>query len=308
MRTTALAPLMAGALALAAGPALADDVSYEAAGAQLTGYFAGSEDPKGLVLLVHDWDGTGEYERTRADMVSELGYDVFVLDMFGADTPVGTVDERRAATGALYQDRERMRTLIRAGLETAREQSDAEGLVIAGYCFGGAVALEMARSDMAGELDGVATFHGGLATPEGQGWSGEIPPLLIMHGGADESVTMEHVSTLVNELEAAGATYRVEIYSGAPHGFTEFASDATRRAPTRRAGRNSPTSWPSAWTDRHPGETRASRAGRPPFGWGGLLAPAGRAARDRITPPRVSARTAAWRAARKRARSGASPR
>ena len=46
-----------------------------------------------------------------------------------------------------------------------------------------------------------------------------------MHGGADSSVTMEHVAALVNELEAAGTTYTVEIYSGAPHGFTEFGSD-----------------------------------------------------------------------------------
>ena len=218
-------PVIAAALAFAAAPALADDVAYEAAGKELTGYFAAAQDPKGLVLIVHDWDGMGEYERRRADMLAELGYDAFALDMFGAGTPVGTMEERRAATGALYQDRETMRGLIAAGLEQARAQSDAEGLAVMGYCFGGAVTLEMARSDMAGEAQGFASFHGGLTTPEGQEWSGEVAPILIMHGGADSSVTMEHVAALTGELEAAGATYTLEVYSGAPHGFTEFGSD-----------------------------------------------------------------------------------
>lgn len=210
--------------ALAAAPVLADPVSYEAGGKKLTGYFAAAESPKGLVLIVHDWDGLGDYERGRADMLAELGYDAFALDMFGEGTPVATVEERRAATGALYQDREGMRALIEAGLAQAREQSGAEGLVVTGYCFGGAVALEMARSGMSDEAAGYATFHGGLATPEGQSWPEGVPPLLIMHGGADSAVTLADVTTLAGELEAAGATYTIDIYSGAPHGFTVLGS------------------------------------------------------------------------------------
>ena len=218
--------VLASVLALAAAPALAEAVSYEAEGASFEGYFAAAEDAKGLVLIVHDWDGLGDYERRRADMLAEMGYDAFVLDMFGEGTPVATVEDRRAATGALYADRERMRRLIRAGLDAARERSDAEGVVVTGYCFGGAVALEMARAaELSGEAAGYASFHGGLTTPEGQSWPEGVPPLLIMHGGADSSVTLEDVTTLAQELEQAGASYTIEIYSNAPHGFTEFGSD-----------------------------------------------------------------------------------
>ena len=80
--------------------------------------------------------------------------------------------------------------LIEAGLAQAREQSGAEGLVVMGYCFGGAVTLEMARSDMAGEAAGYATFHGGLGTPEGQSWDGDEPPVLVMHDASDTSITI----------------------------------------------------------------------------------------------------------------------
>ncbi len=103
--------------------------------------------------------------------------------------------------------------------------SDAEEVVVMGYCFGGAVTLEMARSGMADEAEGYATFHGGLATPEGQGYAGGVPPILVMHGGADQAVPMSEVSGLANELEEAGATYTVEVYSGAPHAFTVKGSD-----------------------------------------------------------------------------------
>ncbi|ARE38413.1 dienelactone hydrolase family protein [Rhodovulum sp. P5] len=223
------------AVALAAGPARAEDVPYDVGGVSFTGYFAAAADPKGLVLIVHDWDGMTDYERKRADMLAELGYDAFALDMFGDGTPTATVDDRRAATGALYRDRARMRALIKAGSDQARALSSAQGMITAGYCFGGAVTLEMARSDMADDAVGFASFHGGLSTPEGQGWDGGEPPLLILHGGADSSVKMTDVAGLVGELEAAGTPYEIEIYSGAPHAFTVFGSDRYREVADRQS-------------------------------------------------------------------------
>lgn len=223
MRLTAIA---FATTALAALPAFADDVAYTVDGEAFTGYYAAAENAKGTVLIVHDWDGMTDYERQRADMLAEMGYNAFALDMFGDETPTETMDHRIAATGALYQDRDRMRMLIEAGLEQARAQGAEGDLVVMGYCFGGAVALEMARSDMAGATVGIASFHGGLGTPEGQAWDGDEPPVAIYHGGADTAISLTDVATLAAELEAAGTTYTVEIYSGAPHAFTVFGSGA----------------------------------------------------------------------------------
>lgn len=213
------------ATAIVSTPALAEDVSYTFEGEAFTGYFAKAENPKGLVLIIHDWDGMTDYERQRADMLAEMGYNAFALDMFGNETPTDTMDHRIAATGALYQDRDRMKALVREGVQQARALSGEGAMIVAGYCFGGAVALEMARSDMADAALGYASFHGGLTTPEGQSWDGDEPPVLVLHGGADTSITLQDVATLATELEAAGSTYEIEIYSGAPHAFTVFGSD-----------------------------------------------------------------------------------
>lgn len=210
---------------LAAVPALAQDVNYTVDGEAFTGYYAAADNPKGLVLIVHDWDGMTDYERQRADMLAEMGYNAFALDMFGDETPTETMDHRRAATGALYQNRDRMRALVAAGIDQAQSRAPDTPMVVTGYCFGGAVALEMARSDMGDMAEGYATFHGGLSTPEGQSWDGDEPPILVLHGGADTSITMEDVASFATELEAAGTPYEIEVYSGAPHAFTVFGSN-----------------------------------------------------------------------------------
>ena len=204
---------------------MAEEVSYTVDGESFTGYWAEAEAPRGVVVIIHDWDGMTEYEQRRADMLAEMGYSAFALDMFGDGTPTETMDHRRAATGALYQNRDRMRALIEAGVAQAMDRSGTDAMVVMGYCFGGAVALEMARSDMAEMAAGYATFHGGLSTPDGQSWDGDEPPLLVLHGGADTSITMEDVAGLATELEGSGNTYTIEVYSNAPHAFTVFGSD-----------------------------------------------------------------------------------
>jgi dienelactone hydrolase len=230
-----LKPLTAAALALA-GPALAGEaVSYAVDGEPYEGYFAAAENPRGLVLVIQDWDGLTDYEKRRADMLAEMGYDAFAIDMFGEGIRPEEVDHRRALTGALYQDRAKMRALLAGGLEQARALSDAEAIVAMGYCFGGAVTLELARSGMAEDVVGYASFHGGLATPEGQSWPEATPPLLILHGGADAAIPMSEVAALSEELEAAGVPYEIEVYSGAPHAFTVFGSNRYREEADRKS-------------------------------------------------------------------------
>jgi dienelactone hydrolase len=202
-----------------------ESVTYSVTGKEYEGYYSkAAGTPKGLVLVIHDWDGLTDYEEKRVNMLSEMGYDAFAVDLYGkGNRPVET-GAKKAETGKLYKDREKMRSLILGGLTEARKLS-AQPAVVMGYCFGGAATLELARSGKAENVKGFATFHGGLSTPEGQGYAKDTPPLLIAHGASDTSITMQDVATLSNELEAAGVTFTIEVYSGAPHGFTVFGTN-----------------------------------------------------------------------------------
>ncbi|MEA2117511.1 dienelactone hydrolase family protein [Halovibrio sp. HP20-50] len=230
--------------AMAFSPA-GQDIAYSVNEEDFQGYFvSGGDNVQGSVVIIHDWDGLDDYERQRADMLADEGYDVFAVDLYGEGNRPQAVGDKRAATNRLYQDRERMRALTLGGLAQAREQGAAEQTVLMGYCFGGAVALEIARSGEADNIVAYSSFHGGLTTPEGQAYSSETAPIFIAHGGADSSVSLDDVTTLAKELETAGVTYEVGIYSGAPHAFSVFGSDAYHE----RADQRSWTTF-NAWLD-----------------------------------------------------------
>ena len=168
-------------------------------------------------------------------MLAERGYDAFALDLYGqGNRPVET-EAKKAETAKLYQDRERMRALTLAGLAEARARGAAAPTVVMGYCFGGAVVLELARSAATEDVHGYATFHGGLATPEGQSYADDTAPILVAHGGADASIPLEDVTALSRQLEDAGVDYEIEIYSGAPHAFTVFDSDRYQQRADERS-------------------------------------------------------------------------
>ncbi|MEQ8557678.1 MAG: dienelactone hydrolase family protein [Henriciella sp.] len=219
---TSLTATAALALSAHAGEALTYDVDGEA----YEGYLAeATRESKGLVLIIHDWGGLDEYEKTRAEMLADEGYDAFALDLYGKDNRPDTTEARKEQVGKLYNDRDMMRARILAGLEKAREVSGETQAVVMGYCFGGGATLELARSGEDENIAGFATFHGSLDAPDGADYKAVGAPVLIMHGGADSGIPNTLAAETADMLEEAGATYEVQIYSGAPHAWTVFGSD-----------------------------------------------------------------------------------
>jgi dienelactone hydrolase len=204
-----------------------ENITYSIDDQQYEGYFIKKPSGTPLVLIIHDWDGLTDYERKRAQMLSDLGYSVFAADLFGAGVRPTEVKDKRQHTGELYKDRSKMRRIINGALDTAKAQGlNTENAVMAGYCFGGAAVLEFARSGA--DLKGFVTFHGGLETPEGQDYSSANGRYLILHGTADTSVTMDHFAALAKELEANDVEHEMITYGGAPHAFTVFDTERYR--------------------------------------------------------------------------------
>ena len=196
-------------------------VTYQVNGESYEGYYISPSEQAPLVLLIHDWDGLTDYEVKRADMLADLGYAVFAADLFGAGVRPTEVKDKRQHTGELYKDREKMKALMNGALDAARAKgADVGNTVAAGYCFGGAAVLELARSGA--DLKGFATFHGGLKTPEGQNYEKTRGNVLIMHGSADKAITMDQFADLAKELESAGVAHEMITYGGAQHAFTVF--------------------------------------------------------------------------------------
>ena len=194
-------------------------VTYQVNGQSYEGYYISPSDQAPFVLLIHDWDGLTGYEVKRANMLADLGYTVFALDLFGAGVRPTEMKDKRQHTGELDKNREKMRVLMKGALDTAKNKgANMENAVVVGYCFGGAAVLELARSGA--DLKGFATFHGGLKTPEGQNYAKTRGKILIMHGSADTAITMDQFADLAKELESAGVAHEMISYGGAQHAFT----------------------------------------------------------------------------------------
>jgi dienelactone hydrolase len=161
-------------------------------------------------------------------MLADMGYAVFAVDLFGAGVRPTEVKDKRQHTGELYKDRNKMRALLQAALETAKSKgANINNTVVMGYCFGGAAVLEFARSGA--DMKGFVTFHGGLKKPAGQDYSKTKGKLLILHGTADKNVTMDQFARLATELEEEGVPHEMITYSGAPHAFTVFGDQRYRK-------------------------------------------------------------------------------
>lgn len=218
-------------LILLAGPAVAAEgktVTYEVKGAAFEGYYISPGSHAPLVLMIHDLNGLTDYEVKRAQMLAGMGYAVFAADLFGAGVRPAKVEDGRQHTGELYKDREKMRRLLTGALDAAKAQgADIGNAVAMGYCFGGAAVLELARSGAA--MKGFVSFHGGLSTPDGQDYGNIQGELLIFHGTADTSITMDDFAMLAKELEKEGAAHEMIAYGGAPHAFTVFGGERYRK-------------------------------------------------------------------------------
>lgn len=205
-----------------------EEVSYEVDGVRMTGTLAWDSARKGKrpgVIVVHEWWGHNDYAKRRARMLAELGYTAFALDMYGEGKVTDHPEQAQkfAMEVASNLDGAVKRFNAARAILEQHPTADATKTAAIGYCFGGSVVLHMAR--IGSDLDGVASFHGGLP-PFTQAAPGTIQAkVLVLHGGADAMATAEQVAAFRREMADAKADLTFIEYPGAQHSFTN--PDAT---------------------------------------------------------------------------------
>ena len=190
------------------------------------------EKPVPGVLVVHQWLGLTDYEKSRCKQLAELGYVAFALDVYGKGTRPANQPEAAKQAGVYKKDRELYRRRLTIGLEQLRGMEGVAKNRIAaiGYCFGGTGAIELARSGA--DISGAVSFHGGLDSPQPELGKNIKARILVCHGADDPFVPSIEIAAFKSELNNAGVDWQMIEYSGAVHSFTQpmAGSDNSRGA------------------------------------------------------------------------------
>ncbi len=205
-----------------------EEVTYKAGDTELKGYLAYDNSIKGKrpgVLVVHEWWGHNTYARKRAEMLAQLGYIALAVDMYGDGKQASHPQDAQKFSSEISNNMELGKQRFTAALELLKHQrqTQANDIAAIGYCFGGAVVLQMAREGL--PLDAVASFHGSLGTSS-PAQAGKVnAKIMVAHGGADPFIKPEQITGFIDEMNNASANYRLHIYSGASHSFTNPDAD-----------------------------------------------------------------------------------
>lgn len=208
-------------------------IEYKVGDDTFSGYLvyddAESTKRPGLVM-VPNWMGATQDSVEKARKIAGDDYVILIADVYGKGVRPRDSKEAGEQTRKAYTDGgATLRARAQAAVDTLKAQQgevpvDAGKIGAFGFCFGGSVALELARSgsDIKG---GVVSLHGGL--------EGHVPvkdnrintPILVLNGADDAGVTDENIAAFEKEMDAAKADWQFVDFSGAVHCFTQPESN-----------------------------------------------------------------------------------
>ncbi len=200
-------------------------VEYRDGDTTLEGYSAYDDSiikgKRPAVLVVHQWMGLTDYEKSRADMLAKLGYNVFAADIYGKGVRPKDTKEAGTLAGKYKGDRELMRRRVNAGLQVLEQDplTDTKKVAAIGYCFGGTTVIELARSGA--DIAGVVCFHGGLDSPKPEDGKNIKCKVLVLHGADDPYTSAKDMTAFQDEMRKAKVDWQLVLYGGAVHSFTE---------------------------------------------------------------------------------------
>lgn len=205
-----------------------ETIEYQIDDQTFTGYLAWDDAIQGErpgVLVVHEWWGHNDFARDQAEKLAAAGYTALALDMYGSGKLAEHPDTAKQFMQEATRDMDQIKTrfLKAKTLLADHDTVDGERIAAQGYCFGGAVVLNMARLGV--DLGGVVSYHGALGSPL-EAKPGQVSARIQVYtGGADKMVPADQVAGLVQEMQNAGVDLTLVTFPGVLHSFTNPGAD-----------------------------------------------------------------------------------
>jgi dienelactone hydrolase len=225
MRTIVLGAVCAIAMAATANAEIREvPVAYSDGTTTMKGFVVYDDAAKAKqpgIIMVHEWWGITPHIHNEARKFAQQGYTAFIADMYGDAKTADNPKDAGALSSSVMKNPATMESRFKAARQELAKQASVnpQRIGAVGYCFGGAVVLNMARAGA--DLAAVAGFHASLGLNTPAPAPGTVKAkVLILNGADDPFVKREQYDALKKDFDAAKADYRIVEYPGAVHAFT----------------------------------------------------------------------------------------
>lgn len=181
------------------------------------------------VLVFPEAFGLSDHARNRAQRLAEMGYIALACDLHGEAALHQDLSTAMSLIGVLMADPLKTRARAEGGLKAllARPEVDPQRIAAIGFCFGGTMALELARSGAS--IAAVVGFHSGLKTARPEDAKDIKAKVLVCIGADDPGIDFGQRKAFEEEMRAGGGDWQMHIYGGVVHGFTNRNADKLGR-------------------------------------------------------------------------------
>lgn len=209
-----------------------ETLRYEADGLAMEGQLFlpdGPAGPRPGVLVYPEAFGLGEHALGRAERLAGLGYVALACDLHGGRQVFDSFDLLGPLLAPLRSDPQRTRARAGGALDAllARPEVDPAKVAAIGFCLGGLLALELARSGA--DIKAAVGFHAGFGIPAPEDSKKIVGKVLMCIGADDRGIGPEPRAAFEQEMRAAGVDWQLHLYGGVVHSFTDPGADARGR-------------------------------------------------------------------------------
>jgi dienelactone hydrolase len=211
----------------------AEKLEYHADGLHMVGHLArppaAATGSHPGVLVFPEAFGLGEHAISRADRLAELGYIALAADLHGDRYISTNLPEAMGLLAPMRENPAKIRARADGALQALLAQPGVDPTRIAaiGFCFGGTMSLELARSGA--PIAAVVGFHSGLATKTPEDAKNIRARVLICTGADDPGIDPDQRRAFEEEMRAGNVNWQMSVYGQTVHSFTNKDADKLGR-------------------------------------------------------------------------------
>ncbi|MET3998237.1 dienelactone hydrolase family protein [Marinobacterium sp. MBR-109] len=182
-------------------------------------YPVADKSPDRQILVFPTWAGITDFERGVAARLNNAGHSAILVDFFGENADLSTLEKKQLAISPYLQDLALLQAHISALVVSVRQALPAatHPMSAIGFCLGGLCAIHAGLQEH--DVDTAVSFHGLLKLPSITGHAARHARFLILNGSRDPMVSADEVTSAIQFFDNRALDMTLVSFGGTYHSF-----------------------------------------------------------------------------------------